>query len=230
MLQPKPPKFFLLFLAFVSVFGLALAPLLLLQANLQVDQSPLRRPIVSAVYSVICVSGIVAVFYPSKCRMMFQNPNVSLNLKEQSSTKLQVKGHHPDCEKFSGNRVVIKGSVLCAACSGLLIGAIASIFGAILFSLNFFDLGTGSVWVLVTGEVLMLAGLAQIKVKGYMKTFVNALFVVGSLFMLIAVDFAAQSWIVDGFVLGLIVFLLCFRIMLSQWNNRRVCVECKRCV
>ncbi len=141
MPQPEPSKFFLLFLVAVSVFGLALVPLLLLQPNLQGDPSPLRRPLVGAIYSVVCIVGIVAVFYPGKCRMMFQKPNVSPDSKKPSASTVQFKGHHPDCEKFSANRITIRGSVFCAACSGLLIGAITAMVGIVLFSLGFFDFG-----------------------------------------------------------------------------------------
>jgi hypothetical protein len=228
--QPKIPKYFLLFLFAVSVFGLVLAPLLVLQPNLQGEQSPLRRPLVSAMYSVICVVGIVAVFYPSKCRAMFQKPDVSLDAKKPSASKVQFKGHHPDCEKFSANRVTIRGSVFCAACSGLLIGALAALAGAVLFFLGFFDFGTGSFWVLVAGAVLMFAGLFQIKLAGYVKVAVNAMFVVGSFFMLAAADSAAQSWLVNAYMLGLIVFMLCFRILLSEWNNEKVCLACGHCI
>ncbi len=227
--QSKPPKFFLLLLVAVSVFGLAIAPLLLLQPNLQGDQSPIRHPLVGALYSVVCVLGIVAVFYPGKCRMMFQKPNLFPSKKSSAST-VQVKGHHPDCEKFSANRITIRGSVFCAACTGLLIGAIVAIVGVVLFSLGFFDLGTGSLWVLAAGEVLMLVGLAQIKMSGYVKMAVNALFVVGSWISLVATDLAGQSLLVDLYVIGLIVFMLCFRILLSEWNNKKICVACGRCV
>jgi len=56
-MQPVPSKFFLLFLVAVLVFGLALLPLLLLQPNLQADQLPFRRPLVGAMYSIVCVFG-----------------------------------------------------------------------------------------------------------------------------------------------------------------------------
>ena len=214
----------------VSAFGLALIPLLLLQSNLQGDQSLFRRPLVGAIYSVICIAGIVAVFYPGKCRMMYQKPNFSPNSSIPSSSAAQMKGHHPDCEKFSGNRIIIRGSVFCAACSGLLIGAIAAMVGVVLFSLGFFDLGTGSLWVLATGEVLMLVGLAQIKMKGYVKMAMNALFVIGSCISLVAADLAGQSLLVDAYVLGLIIFMLWLRILLSEWNNRRICMACLRCI
>jgi hypothetical protein len=228
--KPEPSKFFLLFLVAVSVFGLALVPVLLLQPNLLGDPSPLRRPLVGAIYSVVCVLGNAAVFYPGKCRMTFQKPNVAPNPSKPASPATQFRGHHPDCENFSANRITIGGSVFCAACSGLLIGAIAAMTGIVLFSLGFFSSESGSLWVLVTGEALMLAGLAQIKIGGYLKVAVNALFVVGSFISLVAADSAAQSLLVDAYVLGLIVFMLWFRILLSEWNNNRTCGVCGRCV
>ena len=220
----------MLFLVAVSVIGLALVPLLLLQPNLQANPSPIRRPLVGAIYSVICIAGIIAVFYPGKCRMMFQKPNISPDPSNPSNSAVKVKGHHPDCEKFAGNRITIRGSVFCAACSGLLIGAIVAMVGAVLLSLGFFDLETGSLWILVAGEVLMLMGLAQIKLRSYVKMSVNALFVVGSFISLVEADLAAQSLLVDAYVLALIVFMLWFRILLSERNNKRICLGCGRCI
>jgi hypothetical protein len=102
--------------------------------------------------------------------------------------------------------------------------------GVVLFSLGFFDLGTESLWVLVAGEVLMLTGLAQINVRGYIKMTMNALFVVGSCISLVVADLAGQNFLVDAYVLGLIVFMLWFRILLSEWNNKRICVACGCCI
>jgi hypothetical protein len=99
----------------------------------------------------------------------------------------------------------------------------------VLFSLGFVDFGTGSLWVLVAGEVLMLFGLAQIKMRGYIKMVVNALFVVGSCISLIGVDLTGQNLLIDAYILGLIVFMLWFRILLSEWNNKRICLACGRC-
>jgi len=173
---------------------------------------------------------MLAVFYPGKCRMMFRKPNVSQEEGITPASSVQLKGHHPDCEEFSANRLIIRGSVFCAACSGLLVGAIVSMAWVVLFSLGFLNLGTGSFWVLLAGEVLMVVGLAQTKMKGYAKTAMNALFVVGTCISLIEVDLAGQSLLVDAYILGLIVFVLWFRILLSEWNNKRICVACGRCV
>jgi hypothetical protein len=220
----------LLFLVVVAVFGLALVPLLLLQSNLQGVQLPFRRPFVGALYIVICIVGTVAVFYPGKCRMIFQKPNDSTISEKSSASPVQFKGHHPDCDEFSGNRIAIRDRDFCAACSGLLVGAIAAMVGAFLFSLGFFDSTTGSLWFLAAGEILMILGLVQIKLKGYVKMVVNALFVAGSLIILVIADLARQSFLVDVYVLGLIVFMLWIRILLSEWHNKRICVACGRCI
>ena len=223
-------KFFLLFLVVVLIVGLTFVPLLLLQPNLQDDPSPLRQPLVSVLYGLVCVLGIVAVFYPGRCRLMFQKPAASPNPQKTTSSEIGFRGHHPDCEKFEANRISFRGSVSCAACTGLLFGAIAAMAVIVLFSLGYFSLDAGNLWVLVAGEMLMLVGLAQIKLGGYIKMAVNALFVVGSCIVLVAADLAAGSFLVDAYVLGLIVFMLWFRILLSEWNNKKTCLMCGRCV
>jgi len=120
--------------------------------------------------------------------------------------------------------------VFCASCSGLLIGAIVALALIGLFSVGLVEGGIGNLWVLALGEGLMFLGLAQIKLSGYVKAAVNALFVVGSCFSLVAADWVGQSLLVDGYMLGLIVFMLWFRILLSEWNNKKVCRVCGRCV
>ena len=142
---------------------------------------------------------------------------------------MPVKGHHPDCESFSANRIRIGGAVFCAACSGLLVGAVVSLVGVYCFRWATL-FGNWSLWILAAREVWMVIGLAQIKMRGYVKMAVNALFVVGSWISLVAADLAAQSLLVDVYVLGLIVFMLCFRILLSEWNNKKTCVACGRCI
>ncbi len=229
MTQSISSKFFLPFLFGASLFGLVLVPILLLQPNLQIDPSYIRRPLVGTIYSVICVLGVVAVFYPGKCRMIFQNPRSNQNSENPTNLEDQLKGHHPNCEKFSSNRITIRGSVFCAACSGLLFGATIAMAGITLFSLNFFDFQTGELWILITGEIMMLAGLVQIKLRDYAKMAANTLFVIGSCISMITTDLVGQSLLIDSYVLGLIVFMLWFRILLSEWNNKKTCLECGRC-
>jgi len=227
--KTEPSKFFLLFLLAVAIVALVLIPALLLSPNLQTDQTNLRHPLISAAYTLICVGGIAAVFYPNKCRLMFQKPAVSKRPNEPSASTLELKGHHPNCENYSANRITIRSRVFCAACSGLLIGAVAAIALIAAYSLGVFSLVAGSLWVIAVGEGLMLAGLAQIKTSGPIKLALNALFVVGSAVTLVWADWASQSLLIDGYVLGLIVYMLWLRILLSEYNNSRTCTACGRC-
>jgi hypothetical protein len=229
MPKTNPSNFLLLFLAAASLFGSALIPILLIQPNLQPETSLLRTPLISAIYSIICIGGITTVFYPNKCRITLQKPKIPLQTETKSSSELPFKGHHPNCENFADNRITTRGSIYCAACTGLLIGAIAALVGIALFSLGFLA-GAANLWVLAAGEGLMLAGLTQIKTRRYTKATMNALFVIGSFITLTAADLIGQSLLVDAYVLALIVFILWFRILLSEWNNKRTCKTCKRCV
>jgi hypothetical protein len=111
----------------------------------------------------------------------------------------------------------------------LLVGAIAALVAIVMFALGLFDAASGSLWVLLVGEALMLLGLAQINMGGYVKLAVNALFVVGSCISLVVIDLVAQNLLLDGYLLGLIVFMLWLRIQLSEWKNKKTCLACGRC-
>lgn len=223
-------KFLLLFLVAVAVFGLLLVPLLVIQPNLQVDSLSFRRPFISALYSIVCVLGMVAVFYPSKCRLMFKKPNTSPGSTKVSTSSVGFSGHHPNCEKFSANRITIRGKAFCAACSGLLVGAIVSMAGIVIFSLGFFDMKAENLWIFAVGAVLMLVGLAQVELGGYIKMAMNALFVVGSCISVVIADLVGQNLLIDLYVLGLIIYMLWLRISFSEWNNKRICMECRHCI
>ena len=129
----------------VSIFGLALVPLLLLQPNLQADQSPLRRPLVGAHvqcslrfgHSCGVLSGQMPYDVPKTSR--FPRPSENHLLQRYS-----LRGTIQTAKNSEANRIAFRGSVFCAACTGLLIGAIAAMAGIVLFSLGFFSLGAGT--------------------------------------------------------------------------------------
>jgi hypothetical protein len=216
-----------MFLTVVSVVGLVLIPVLVLHPNLIHVQVSIRHGLAGIFYLVICIFGVSAVFYPAKCKSLFrksQNP-----LTQTSKSSVQIRGHHPDCQNYSGNRIKVGGQVICAACSGLLIGAVTVFIGTILQFFVGLEIVWSSIWLLVLGEICILLGLAQIKFAGYVKMFINLIFVVGSFVTLVETDLLGGSILVDLYVLGLIVFMLWFRILLSEWNNRRICQTCQLC-
>jgi hypothetical protein len=155
-----------------------------------------------------------------------QNPLPQAN---KSSIPVQIKGHHPDCQNYSGNRITVGGRVFCAACSGLLVGAIIALIGTAFYFFVGSNVAWGSVWLVALGEIWMLLGLAQIKFAGYVKMILNVVFVAGSFVTLVEADLLGKTLLLDLYVLGLIGFLLWLRILLSEWNNQRTCQMCQSC-
>ena len=217
------------FLSAVSIIGLVLIPVLVFQPNSEHVQFFVRQSLVGTLYSAICLLGIAAAFYPTKCRGMFQKPQNPLPQTNKPSSLVQIKGHHPDCQNYLGNKIRAGKWVLCAACSGLLIGAIIALVGAGLYFFVGLNAAWSSIWLIALGEIGMLLGLVQIMFAGYLKTIANIVFVVGSFVTLVVADVLSQSVLVDLYVLGLIGFLLWFRILLSEWNNNRICQTCGSC-
>jgi hypothetical protein len=218
----------LMFLVAMSVMGLALIPVLVLAPNLIPVQAPIRHGLAGTLYIVTCILGISAVFYPKTCNGLFGKPQSPL--PQAIKTSLQISGHHPDCQNYSANRIKIGGRVICAACGGLLIGATTVFVGAILHFFVGVDLFWSSFWLLALGEILMFLGLVQLRFARYFKLLFNVIFVAGSFVTLVEADLLAGSILVDLYVLALIVFMLWFRILLSEWNNRRICQKCQLCL
>ena len=211
----------------VSLFGLALLPLLALSPYVVSIQTPLRQIIVGGLFSALCILGILAAFYPAKCKGVFQKQQNPLPASENNLNK--IVGHHPDCEQFSANRIKLGNQSVCAACSGLLIGAIVALTSTIAYFFIGVSMGVGNIWILMLGDVGMLVGLTQIWLASIGKVAVNTIFVVGSAVVLIESDILRQNLVLDLYALGLIAFVLWLRILLSEWNNKRTCNRCKVC-
>ncbi|TRO53639.1 hypothetical protein E2P63_02170, partial [Candidatus Bathyarchaeota archaeon] len=187
----------------VSFVGLALIPVLVRQPNLINVQVSIRQGLVGTLYIVICVLGVSAVFYPTKCKSIFGKPQNPL--PQASRPSVQIRGHHPDCQNYSANRIRVGGRVTCAACSGLLIGAVTVFVGAVLYFFVGLAIVWSNVWILALGEICMLFGLAQIKFAGYVKVLFNMIFVAGSFVTLVETDLLGGSILVDLYALGLVV-------------------------
>jgi hypothetical protein len=142
---------------------------------------------------------------------------------------LRFVGHHPGCSKFSMNRIEIRKTVLCAACSGLLVGAVVALVGASFYFFVGYTFLWSNPWLLVVSNAGMLLGLFQFKFAGYIKLAVNALFVFCSFVTMVMADLIGKSLVIDLYALGLIVFLLAARIRLSEFYNRNTCRQCKQC-
>jgi len=212
-----------------SIFGLTLIPVMVFLPNLNNFQVYFHEQIVGSLYVAVCFLGLAAAFYPIKCKRMFEKTQNLLSQANKAHKSVQIKGHHPDCQNYSKNKIKIGERVFCAACSGLVVGAIIALVGTTFYFFVGVNSVLDSIWLLVLGEIGMSLGLAQIWAAGFDKVILNVVFVVSSFITLAAVDAIGKSFFVDLYALALILFLLWFRISLSEWNNRQTCSKCQLC-
>jgi len=217
----------------VSFFGLLLVVVLALNPPIVRESFLWRKPLVGSLFWLICVFGILAVFFPRQCSAVFdfkkkeKHEHSDENLFAFHGTYSIAHGHHPDCEKFSDHVFQIKGRRFCAACTGLLLGGLVSLVGAFLYFFIGWSIGESSLQAVFAGLVGVSFGLFQFKVKRSVARLVlNSFFVLGALLLLVGIDELAQSVFADLFLVILVVFWLFTRISLSQWNNWRICHTC----
>jgi hypothetical protein len=223
----------LMFMISVSFFGLLLVGALALNPPTVRESFLWRKPLIGSLFWLICVVGILAVFFPKQCSAVFdfkkkeKHEHSDENVFAFHGTHSIVQGHHPDCENFSGHVLRIGDRRFCAACTGLLLGGLISLVGASLYFFVGWSVGESSLQAVFVGMVGVSLGLFQFKVKrNVVRLVLNSFFVLGALLLLVGIDELAQSVFADLFLVILVVFWLFTRISLSQWNNWRICYTC----
>jgi hypothetical protein len=231
-LNRKLASFTLLFLVSVSFFGLALAVFFAVNPPAVQEDFALRKAAVGSALGVICVLGIFAVLYPESCAGI-------AGLKKQGETVHSfggargrvLRGHHVDCTPYATHVMHVGDRVLCASCSGLLVGAVIVIvctglvfFGNLLISEEPFV-------PVAVGVAGVLAGLLYPVVpvrfqRGFTRFLAGILLATGSFLIVAGVEEAAGSFSLDFFFVALSVLWLATKMSLSQWEHRRTCARC----
>ena len=214
----------------VSILSLFLVALMTFFPPLVTEQISYRKPVVWLIFSMICILGISAVFLPNECLKIFKiekKGNVTSNsskspLHGKSKT---LQGHHPTCGKYGCHIFQINGKIVCAACTGLLIGAVLALVGGTIYFFVGWNVSEVSLIVLL-GIGGVFFGLFQFKFSNLFRLVMNVVFVLGTLLILICVDALIGSLVFDLFVITLIFFWLYTRISLSQWDHEVICSSC----
>jgi hypothetical protein len=216
------------YLIAMSLVALVLVLVIIIVPPITSGSFCLRKQLTGTAFSILCVGGILATLRPGKCTSRSEahiSPAFS-ELDAKTSPARTIKGHHPDCGKFSDHTVQFKGTVYCAACLGLAMGSLI----ALVVTAFYFFLGASfsefSVPVVVLGEAGVLTGLIQTKFKGQFRLLANLLFVVGGSLIVAGIDEYAKSLFVDLFLVGAVLLWIFARIALSQWDHRRICAAC----
>lgn len=208
----------------LSLLGVALVAGFL--AHPVAPSSTDMKMLVWSVFTSLCVLGAFATLFPHRC-----SPSISLSesLEPQRYTLFMgirlVHGHHPACGHFRDHEIILRRKTFCAGCTGLLVGAVASIIFAILYFVYNFRLPAVSGYLGLGFVVLGLVFIPLVKTRPVFRSGINALFVLGFSLVLISVDRMGNLGF-DLVVIGLCVYWIFTRIQLSRWSHDTVCGGC----
>ena len=220
----------------ISFCGLCLLAVLTLFVQLSVASFPLQKPLVVTIFVIICFLGILAGISPTRCSNIFDvkgfknDSPYSSNSIGKGETKFDIVGHHPTCGKFTNHVISFANRTYCAGCTGLIAGAVTSILGSFLYffvspiditiCIQFFWLGFVLVLLAIFQHNLYILGKSSIHL------FLNIIFPVGALFLVIGVNEITDNFFLDFFLFALIIYWISTRIILSKVEHRKICKDC----
>ena len=214
----------LMFNVGVSVFGLFIVLMLAFNPPISHESLFWQKPLVGFVFSLICILGIFAALFPKQCSQTFHFQRESTGLV---SRRINVASHHPNCEEFSAHVIRISSHTLCAACTGLLLGAIMALVGTVLYFFSGWHIEETGFPIVLIGITATILGFLQLKLRGFARLTLNVFFVLGAFLILVGIDELTESLLIDIFLEAFIVFWILTRIQLSQWDHWRICSRCK---
>ena len=221
----------------ISLVGLFLLPILLLNPPQTLPYTPLSRQIIGLFFITICMFGVLAALSPRLCRLRTntqttQFPDGSSSPSRIPNSKTVRRGHHPICPPFTTHTLQLPHHTLCAGCTGLALGAVLAIAGSISYFLLGFPLPSPSVPFMI-GFWGVAIGLSQHLLyrifpigRGLMRTIINAYFVISVFFLLAAIDGIAHSLLLDLYLLCLTIYWINTRIKRSQSEHAYICQHC----
>jgi hypothetical protein len=215
---------FLLYAVGVSALGLLIVILLAASPPIIYESFSWRKLLVGSVFILICAFGISAALFPKRCSQTFHFQRENMNL---TPSRIRAASHHPDCGRFSAHVIYINGHALCAACTGLLFGGIIAIISALVYFFVGWQIEMAAFTVVLIGTIAVALGFFQLAFRGFIRSALNTLFVLGAFLILVGIDESIGSLFIDFFVEAYIVFWIFARIQLSQWDHWKICSNCK---
>jgi hypothetical protein len=214
------------FLVIFSVVALCCTILIIIYPPTAGTEVYLQKLLIGTIFATICVGGGVASLFPEKCVSTSEAHAFEPDSSPRNKRHLTIRGHHPDCGRFSTHTVQLGGTVHCAACTGLFAGTLIALTGTALYFFLGFNPEAVSLPLIVFGLASIVIGLLQYNLRSWLRVSANVLFVLGGSFVMIGADEYVHSLSVDLFVLGAILLWIFTRIAVSQWDHSRICRSC----
>ena len=229
MASSQPSNVTLLSFVLASILGLVSLAFFALNSTASADGFALRKPLIGSIFLLICVFGSLAVVVPGKCNSILggQEKGSLFGFHSAAPSSHALKGHHYDCEGYVAHIIKFRGRTLCAACSGLFLGAVTAMFGTVAYFFSNAELNQFGLLFLIAGMGFIALGFIQFKSLGPGRLLVNSLFVLGAFLVLLAADAISMNLFIDLYVISLALLWIFTRILLSQWDHSRICHSCR---
>jgi hypothetical protein len=237
MTAPKRKSNFAVISLLISLLGLGLLPFLMLNPPPSF-YLPWQNQIIGIAFSGICILGIIAGISPTHCgrpQKNKKNATIEETGNDQptpTSDSIQKRGHHPTCTNFVSHVVQLRSRILCAGCTGLVVGALLAVIGSTLFffgnlilpsPLFFFLLGWGCVALGLLQHFIYQVFHVN---RGEIRLLVNVVFVFGAFLLLATLMQLTASWILGAYLIVLILYWIFTRIVMSRRSHQRICAQC----
>ena len=151
--QPSPG--FLVAFSLVALFCTILIAIYPPVADTEVY---LQKLLIGTIFASVCVGGGVASLFPEKCVSTSEAHAFEADHDLGNQRQLTIRGHHPDCGRFSTHTVQLRGTVYCAACTGLFAGTLVALTGTVLHFFLGLSPEAASLPLIVFGQASIVIG------------------------------------------------------------------------
>jgi hypothetical protein len=193
-----------------------------------------QKQIIGSLFEVICIAGAAAGVSLNRCSKFFhyqksQGGDFLAAAGTEANGATAFRGHHPNCGVFSSHVFNLGNRNYCAGCAGLVTGAVMAMIVSALYFFGGLNVERISVFLFWSGFAGVALGLLQYNIavnRASIHFFINAGLVLGASFLLIGIDGINGSFVLELYVLALILYWILTRIILSQNEHKKTCGRC----
>lgn len=188
-----------------------------------------EKIIVSGVFIVSCCVGITLALNPGWIHKLSKKEILTI-ITISDHPKRSFYGHHPDCERFQNDRIIVRNKTWCAGCLGLSIGSLVSILFMVIYTFASFQQPRFTFLILLLFGLVLIALIfvetVSRKNQPVTHLLLNAMLVPSFFLITISVTELTGKPVFGVFTIILCVLWLDTRIILSKWRHRRTCNSC----
>jgi hypothetical protein len=220
----------LLFLISISIFGLLLSIVFVVNPPKLADDFALRKTVAGSAFGAVCILGIIGGLHPHSCSGILDFEKRDRNTPGSSKSHGQgFQGHHPACGSFSSHVLRIGERRFCATCSGLVFGAVVALFGIGTYFLANIEMTEELPLLVSVGAVGVTLGLLHptvLRLRSLARFLAGVFFVVGSFLVFVSIEDSARNTSIDLFFVALSVLWILTKVSLSRWEHEQICSQC----